>query len=244
MTDRLPLTIPLGGIVRFFGALPGGKRSASTWFVRTTRSKDIYFASTQTSSCLKTSLHQSGRWQTSFVKEQTAFDLDGLGLTSRHLDRWDPPAEFLEGMRLGLTLVIPWTQLLLWNESVRRPSCRLMMEERTALHVHLVLTRPMLYPSTLSVPDSAVFAVMDLGDGQELILLSRKVEWPDSEEAGLQQQIAEAPSSAKTFVDPRPLRDLGVPTLHLTRTTMFRTGPNGERFVVDAFDRRPFSQQE
>jgi hypothetical protein len=195
MTDRPPLTIPLGGIVYFFGALRGGKRSASTWFVRTSRSKDIYFASTQMSGCVKTSLHQSGEWQTSFVKEQTAFDLETLGLASRHLDSWAPPAEFHEGMRLGFTLVIPWTQLLPWKESVRRPSCRLMMEERTALHVHLVLTRPTLYATTLSVPDSAVFAVMDLSDGQELILLSRKVEWPDTEEAGLQQQITETPVS-------------------------------------------------
>lgn len=241
MTDQLPLAIPIGGSVYFFGALPGGERSASTWFVKTTRSMDIYFASTQMGPCVKTSLHQSGKWQTSFVAEQTAFDLDALGLASRHLDRWDPPAEFHEGMRLGFTLVIPWTQLLQWDESTPCPSCRLMMEERTALHVHLILTRPTPSPTTLHVPDSAVFAVMDLGDNQELILLSRRVEWSDSEEAGLQQQITGARSSANSFIDPRPHRDLGVPTLHLTRMTMFQPGPNGDRLVIDAFDRRPFS---
>lgn len=223
-----------GGEIRFFASLEDGRRSASTFKVWVPRnSTDVYFASRQLGHMAKTSLHQSGSWQTSLLSNALIPAVDSA-LTSRHLDRWERPAEFAAGFTQALTVIFPWTELVPWREEAKKPTVRLMMEEHCALSVEVLMLRPTPVPVPMHFETAVIFATFDLGNDHELVLVSRKVPWRDEDAAKLEAAKAMSPSSPRSYVDPRPAKAAEPKTTQITRHTMFTMLEDGTRCVVDA----------
>jgi hypothetical protein len=200
-----------------------------------TNSSDIYVASRHLAGIVKTSLHQSGSWQTSFIRNDVV-PTDSAGLIpNRHLDRWARPNEFAEGFTQALTIIVPWTELVPWEEQGGRTgTLRLMMEENCALSVEMLLLRPVTFPVPLRFTDSIIFAKFDLGGGNEFVLVSRKIPWTDEDVQMLKGQKEGASGSPRTFHDPRPRKPTSGEVRHITRLTMFRTSELGHRYIFDA----------
>lgn len=223
-----------GGEIRFFASLEDGRRSASTFKVWVPRnSTDVYVASRQLGHMAKTSLHQSGSWQTSLLSNKLITDVD-RALTSRHLDRWNRPMEFVDGFTQALTVIFPWTELVPWREESKRPVVRLMMEEHCALSVEMLMLRPTPVPVPMHFDTAVIFATFDLGDDHELVLVSRKVPWTEEDAKKLEDAKAITPRSARVYVDPRPAKTVGPTTTHIKRQTVFTMLEGGTRCVVDA----------
>jgi hypothetical protein len=225
-----------GDTVRFYAALDDGRRSPSTWRVwMPTNSSDVYIASRHLAGIMKTSLHESGRWQTSFNRDDL-MPADNAGLApSRHLDRWARPNEFAEGYTQALTIICPWTELVPWQEEGVPPgTLRLMMEENCALSVEMLLLRPVMFPVPLRFTDSIIFAAFDLGNDNEFVLVSRKIPWTEADVQMLKEQKVGASASSRSFRDPRQDRQTSEDVSHITRTTMFHTSERGHRYILDA----------
>jgi len=235
---------PRGQPVRFYGAVEDGRRSPSTWRVWTgPHADDVYVTSRHLAGLVKTSLHQSGQWQTSTVRRSGGEPWD-LGIGGRHLDRWKEPEALSPGITLAFMIVMPASQLVQWRDHTDDPCVRLMMEPDCALSVDVLILRPTETPIPLRAPNSVVFAKLDLGAGTEVVLLSRKLPWSAEDERILTDMKAQAALSDRTFNDPRPPTPSAPGVVHMTRMTMFGTGDNGPRFVVDAFDPRPLPGHE
>lgn len=225
-----------GDTVRFFAALDDVRRSPSTWRVwMPNNSSDVYVASRHLAGIIKTSLHESGSWQTSFIRDDL-MPTDNSGLAaSRHLDRWTRPDEFAEGYTQALTIIIPWTELVPWREEgVPTGTLRLMMEENCALSVEMLLLRPVMFPVPLHFTDSIIFAAFDLGNDNEFVLVSRKIPWTDIDVQMLKEEKTGAPASARSFADPRQVKQTSENVSHITRLTMFRMSEQGHRYILDA----------
>jgi hypothetical protein len=239
---RGPITPPRGTAVRFFGALDDGRRSPSTWRIWTAvHSSDVYVASRHLAGLVKTSLHVSGQWQTSLLSRDSLRQSWPVPPPGRHLDRWSRPAEFAPGFTHALMIVIPWTQLLPWTDSPRQDTCRLMMEVDTALAVDVLILQATVRPVSLRFPDTVVFGRLDIGEGNEVVLLSRRMPWTAEDAERLEAMKTQARSSARMYVDPRTPPRSGEPgVIHITRLTHFGTDGHGRRYIVDAFEDRPF----
>jgi len=200
-----------------------------------TNSSDVYIASRQFAGIMKISLHQSGIWQTSFIRDDL-MPTDKTGSApSRHLDRWTRPDEFAEGYTQALTIIFPWTELVFWHEdNVPTGTLRLMMEENCALSVEMLLLRPVMFPVPLRFTDSVIFADFDLGNDNQFVLVSRRIPWTDEDVQMFEQQKADASASARTFQDPRPRKPTSEGVRHITRLTIFTTSSRGHRCVIDA----------
>jgi hypothetical protein len=200
-----------------------------------TNSSDVYIASRQFAGIVKISLHQSGIWQTSFIRDDL-MPTDNTGSApSRHLDRWTRPDEFAEGYTQALTIIFPWTELVTWHEDdVPTGTLRLMMEENCALSVEMLLLRPVMFPVPLRFTDSIIFADFDLGNDNQFVLVSRRIPWTDEDVQMFEQQKADASASARAFHDPRPRKPTSEGVRHITRLTIFTTSIRGHRCVIDA----------
>jgi hypothetical protein len=158
------------------------------------------------------------------------------------MDRWNRPDDMLPGITFGFMIVIPWTQLLRWPEEHQPGTCRLMMEADTALAIDILLLRPTEQPITMRIPNSVIFARLDLGNDKEAVLVSRKLPWTEADADTLEAMKALARSSAGAYVDPRPSPNSAAPGMrHVTRLTHFGTTDTGLRYVVDTYEDRPFS---
>ena len=198
-------------------------------------SSDVYIASRQFAGIMKTSLHQSGSWQTSFIRDDLMPTNNAGSAESRHLDRWARPNEFAEGFTQALTIIIPWTELVPWREEgVPAGTLRLMMEENCALSVEMLSLRPVMFPMPIRFTDSIIFARFDLGNDNEFVLVSRKIPWTDEDVQMLKEQKAAASTSARTFRDPRPPKPTSKEVSHITRLTIFTTSERGHRYILDA----------
>jgi hypothetical protein len=65
----------------------------------------------------KISLHKSGSWQSGFTAER--FATTAPDVPSRHWDIWERPDEFAPGMRRGVHLMFPDTELRRWPDGNR-----------------------------------------------------------------------------------------------------------------------------
>ena len=205
-------------------------------------SDDVFLASSHLAGLVKTSLHQSGLWQTSLVSSQGGVPWD-VGTDTRHLDRWAEPEPLAPGITHAFMVIMPASQLLAWTDAGRGGGARLMMEPTGALSVEVLILRPTHIPTVLRSPDSVIFGEFSLSGGAEVVLLSRKLPWTDDDEARLEAMKAlRRPQS--TYNDPRPLRPSPPGTLHMTRVTMFGGDNTGRRFVIDAYDPEPFPGRE
>lgn len=236
-----PLKLGPGDTVRFYAALPDGRRSPSTWRVWVpSNSSDVYIASRHLAGIVKTSLHQSGSWQTSFIRDDL-MPTDDAGLApNRHLDRWSRPHEFADGFTQALTIIIPWTELVHWREDgVATGTLRLMMEENCALSVEMLSLRPVMFPVPMRFTDSIIFAEFDLGNDNEFVLVSRKIPWTDEDVQMLEERKTGASASSRSFVDPRPQKASSEEVTDITRMTMFSTSERGHRYILDAVSWTP-----
>jgi hypothetical protein len=231
-----PLRLGPGGTIRFYAALNDGRRSPSTWRVWVpTNSSDVYVASRQMAGFVKTSLHQSGNWQTSFIHNDLVPTGNAGPVPSRHLDKWLRPSEFAEGFTQALTIIFPWTELVPWREEGVKPgTMRLMMEENCALNVGMLFLRPVMFPVPLRIAESVSFATFNLGNDNEFVLVSRRIPWTDMDTQILEEQKAGSTSAARTFRDTRPDKPSAKAVRHITRMTMFKTSDRGHRYIVDA----------
>ena len=198
-------------------------------------SSDVYVASRQLAGIMKTSLHESGSWQTSFIRDDLMPTDDSGLVASRHLDRWARPSEFAEGYTQALTIIIPWTELVPWQEEgVPTGTLRLMMEENCALSVEMLLLRPVMFPVPLRFTDSIIFATFDLGNDNQFVLVSRKIPWTDVDVQSLKEQKTGSSISTRSFRDPRQDKQTSEDVSHITRLTMFGTSERGHRYILDA----------
>jgi hypothetical protein len=231
-----PARLKPGDTIRFYASLDDGRRSPSTWRVWVPpNSSDVYIASRQMAGIVKTSLHESGSWQTGFIREGLVSTEIAGSAPSRHLDIWPRPSEFGEGFTRALTIIFPWTELVPWREEKSREgTVRLMMEENCALGVEVLMLRPVPSPVPLHIADSAVFGTFDLGNDHEVVLVSRRIPWTDEDVQHLEELKSRPPSSGRTFRDPRPDKPSSEDVRHITRMTMYGTDDKGHRWIVDA----------
>ena len=229
----------------FYGALKGGQRSPNTWKVwGMPHTSDVYLTSRELGRLVKTSLHQSGKWHTRLEDPGLAGLWPEVGSRDGRLDHWTQPPDLSPGIVHAFMIVMPSTQLVPWAApSAKSGTARLIMEPGTALAVDVLMLRPTLEPVPLHVPNSVVFARFEIGDGREVVLVSRRLEWSDDDERKLEEMKQEARTSSRTLTDPRPISDDPGVT-HMTRMTVFGTGDRGTRFVVDAYDPRPVPGRE
>lgn len=195
---------------------------------------------------IKTSLHQSGVGQTSFLREDLVLPWDsGEVPAGRHLDRWARSAPVIPGITHAFMIVIPGTQLVAWSDDDPGiDTCSLMMQSDLALAVDVLLVEPTAQPQTLSIPDSVVFGRLATATDLEAVLVSRKLPWTPEDEGLLTTMKAQADVSSRTLTDPRPAPSSTGDVLHMRRVTMFGTGDSGVRFAVDAYDPRPLPGYE
>ena len=198
-------------------------------------SSDVYVASRHLAGIMKTSLHESGSWQTSFIRDDLMPTDDSGLVASRHLDRWARPNEFAEGYTQALTIIIPWTELVPWQEEgVPTGTLRLMMEENCALSVEMLLLRPVMLPVPLRFTNSIIFATFDLGNDYQFVLVSRKIPWTEVDVQMLKEHKTSSSISARSFRDPRQDEQTSEDVSHITRLTMFHTSEQGHRYILDA----------
>lgn len=232
MIETLPhsqpqVTVQPGGLVRLAVFADDGRRS-TTWNVWTSKhTLDVYMTARPHGSHWKVSLHETGSWHHGFTAEAS---LMAAGLPSRHLDRWQQPAEFGPGARHGFRLVIPDAELRRWPAGVterRNPTVTRVPAPGAgnAAYIEFVIVAgdpPMLIDFVNPVFDIAALARTD---GSAMRVVSRLVRWPREAEEWLRPYKSAALSAA----DPDMLRRAGAP-----RLMFLGTEADGTRFAVDS----------
>ncbi len=227
--------------MRFFAGHKDGRRSPSTWRVWTTEAGDAYIASRHLAGMVKTSLHDSGVCQTSFVDRGAVVPWADLDSPTRHLDRWARPTSLLPGIIHAFMIVFPESELVAWRETkVEKDAVRLPVALACGSAVDVFILEPTIFkPEALRIPDSVIFARLSAGPSREVVLVSRKLPWTVTDQALLTEKKAASRGSPRTITDPRPAKPVTPDMRHATRMTMFGNSEDGLRYVVDAWADRP-----
>lgn len=94
-----------------FGVRAISGRRAATWHVSTPGDgrSDVYVACRELGGALKTSLHESGLWHTSFPKHvyDSGFANDAARPPKRFVDTWARPPDIAPGVTLACRIVVP-----------------------------------------------------------------------------------------------------------------------------------------
>ena len=141
--------MPKGHTVRFLVSDAYG-RTSTTWRVWTNgRSSDVYFGHRAAVGEIKGSLHESGQWQYGMTTQRlrTAANVQGWDGKSRHLLRWQRPAEIAPGLTLAVQFGFPTAELQILP-NVSHDGCIVLPAAASAsdaVMVALFLARPGAY---------------------------------------------------------------------------------------------------
>jgi hypothetical protein len=106
--------------IRFTVRNQAGQRAASWKCWSPSGKEDVYVICRDINGALKTSLHQSGRWQVAyfegFFEESVLEEQHGTG-PGRFIDTWDRPAPIAPGVTLALRIVTPWSATTIDDQS-------------------------------------------------------------------------------------------------------------------------------
>lgn len=101
--------------VHFAVGRPDGPRS-SEWVV-VASGGDVYVTGAGLGSTIKVSLHESGQWQSAFVREFFDRKPDWLEAQTRAMSRWLRPPPLGANVALAFRLLVPVSELDTWEDS-------------------------------------------------------------------------------------------------------------------------------